>query len=312
MSELVCCHDIATPSQSGTVRRGAAAIAITARRTPLPVIALVPAALVLLGRWTLGSGFERDAATAGFLVGVLVGLTGMGSGALMTPILILVVGIPPVTAVGTDLAYAAITKLVGGWQHARQGTVDRQLVRSLATGSVPGALAGVAVIVWLERRVAIETFDAVLRRGLGIVLIVAAVGLLAGALQARRQSAAPRPASRSLTGRRAIALGAGVGFMVGLTSVGSGSLVVAVLSLMSPLSAATIVGTDVAHAAILTSTAGLAHGISGNVDVVLALSLLAGSLPGVLLGSSFSLRVPPEALRLVLAGVLIASAVALF
>jgi uncharacterized membrane protein YfcA len=235
----------------------------------------------------------------------------MGSGALMTPVLILVVGVPPVTAVGTDLAYAALTKLVGGWQHARQGSVDRRLVRWLATGSIPGSLAGVAVLALLQRRISVEVLDVVLRRSLGVVLLVAAAALIAGLVQARSRAGALRP-DRTLRRGPAIVLGAVVGFLVGMTSVGSGSLVVATLSLLTPLPAATIVGTDVAHAALFTSTAALAHAAGGNVDVALALSLLAGSLPGVLLGSAVSIRVPPAVLRLGLASVLTASALALF
>lgn len=291
------------------------------RRPPLPLIprwlslrliALLPAPLALAWSRALGTGFEYEAAVAGFVIGTFVGVTGMGSGALMTPVLILLVGVPPVTAVGTDLFYAAITKLVGGWQHARQGTIDRQLVRQLATGSVPGSLAGVAALVWIERHVAIETFDTLLRRGLGMILLIGTAALIIGMVRSRRRSEAAVTEQRVLRRGYAIAIGAVVGFLVGLTSVGSGSLVVALLTLLSPLPAATIVGTDVAHAAILTSTAGLAHGISGNVDITLMLSLLAGSLPGVLLGSNIIVHVPPDVLRLILAGVLIASAVALF
>lgn len=276
----------------------------------LPAIALLPAALALVARWTLGSDIERDAAVAGFCVGALVGLTGMGSGALMTPVLILVVGVPPVTAVGTDLTYAALTKVVGGWQHARQGSIDGRLVRWLATGSIPGSLVGVAGLVCLQRRVPVETLDTVLRRGLSVVLLVAAAALVVGLVQTRRGT--DQVTRRALSNRQAIALGAVVGFLVGLTSVGSGSLVIAALSLLTSLPAVTIVGTDVAHAALLTSTAALAHAAGGNVDLELALSLLAGSLPGVLLGSAISIRIPPTALRFGLAGILLASALALF
>jgi uncharacterized membrane protein YfcA len=279
-------------------------------RAVLPLVALAMTPLALLWVTGLMPGIELDqnATTAGLLVGSLVGLTGMGSGALMTPILILVVGVPPVTAVGTDLAYASLTKIVGGWQHARQQTVDWRLVRLLAAGSVPASLASVQLLEQLERRVDIAAVDAIVRRGLGGVLILAAAALLLGALRARR---AATSAAAAFPARRVVVLGAVVGSLVGLTSVGSGSLVVALLSLSSPLAATTIVGTDIAHAAILTSAAAGAHGLAGNIEPPLLASLLAGSLPGVLLGSRLSVRIPATALRLVLAVVLLATAGAL-
>jgi len=311
MNELVSLQSIPTGQLLGeALRRATHATALAARRAALPLVALLPATLLLLGNWALGIEFERDAATAGLLVGTLVGLTGMGSGALMTPVLIVVVGVPPVTAVGTDLTYAALTKLVGGWQHARQGTVDATVVRNLATGSVPAALAGVALLTWLQHHVATDTLDGAIKRGLGVVLTVSAGALLFGVLRSRRSPSIPRRGD--FPARRAIAIGAVVGFLVGMTSVGSGSLVVAALSLASPLPAATIVGTDVVHAAILTGVAGLVHGALGNVDLTLALSLLAGSLPGVVLGSSISPKLPATVLRLGLVAVLLFSALALF
>jgi uncharacterized membrane protein YfcA len=169
-------------------------------------------------------------------------------------------------------------------------------------------VASVLLLEHLERRVDIATVDAVVRRGLSAMLALAAVALLIGAFRPRP---AATTAAASFPARRAVALGAAVGFLVGLTSVGSGSLVVALLSLASPLPATLIVGTDIAHAAVLTSAAAGAHGLAGNIDPSLLVSLLAGSLPGVLLGSRLSLRVPAAALRLVLAVVLLASALAL-
>jgi uncharacterized membrane protein YfcA len=276
----------------------------------LALIALIPVAIVATGRLALGLDIATNAAVAGFLVGSLLGLTGMGSGALMTPILILIVGVPPVTAVGTDLAYSSITKLVGGYQHLRLGNVDTRLVRRFAAGSVPASLASVQLLEYLRRHYDIATVNAALQRGLGVVLLLSALGIAISALRARDAASRARP-SRAFGGWQATILGAVVGFLVGLTSVGSGSLVVALLSLVTPLSAATIVGTDVAHAALLTSAAALAHGLAGNVDPSLLASLLAGSLPGVLLGGRLTGRLPASALRVVLLLVLVATGVKL-
>lgn len=238
----------------------------------------------------------------GFFVGTLIGLTGMGGGALMTPFLILVLGTRPVVAVGTDLVYSSVTKIAGAWVHARQGTVDLALVRKLAFGSVPAGLAAVAIVRWLGREGA--DADALVRHALGVVLMFVAVVLLV-----RMCSFMPKEVPLrwrgALQGRGTIVAGAIVGALVGFTSVGSGSLLVPFLVCVFPFSPARIVGTDVFHAAILITVTAAAHATGGAVNWPLAFSLMIGSLPGVALGSWMAPRVPARTLRIGLAGLLL-------
>ena len=229
----------------------------------------------------------------GFFVGMLVGLTGMGGGAIMTPFLILVLGTRPVVAVGTDLVYGAVTKIFGALVHWRQGTVDVKLAGRLALASVPSGLAAVFALRWIGDT---GDVDAVVRRALGIVLILVACILLA-----RLFSLVPAGVSeawrRRLERRGTYVAGAVVGALVGFTSVGSGSLLVPFLVCVFPLSAARIVGTDVFHAAILVTATAVGHAQSGTVDWTLAAALLAGSLPGVAIGSWVAPRTPARLLR---------------
>jgi uncharacterized membrane protein YfcA len=244
----------------------------------------------------------------GFVVGLLVGLTGMGGAVLMTPLLMLGLGLPPTTAVGTDLAYATLTKLAGTWQHWRQGTVDFWVVRDLALGSLPALLAAIGLLTWLRHEDA-GLADIWLKRAIGLALILAALLMLHRVLWGG-DHVSP---TGTPTGRRegVIAIGALGGFLVGLTSVGSGSLILALLVLVVPLSAERLVGTDVAHATLLVGTAALAHFYLGHVDLALAGQLLVGSVPGVVIGSRLMLRVPRRALQVGLVGLLITSAVQL-
>ncbi len=274
----------------------------------LVAVALVAILVAVSGRPVFGIQFDPGTTLAGLLVGALVGMTGMGSGSLMAPILILIVGVTPVTAVGTDLAYAAITKVVGGAQHTRLRTVNYRMAGLLALGSVPASLLSVQVLEYLRQAYSLDAINGVVTRALGVVLILSALSVLFGLLRAKRKREAANPApSREIRWWAITAVGAVVGFLVGLTSVGSGSIIVALLSLFSPLPATMIVGTDIAHAAALTSAAGLAHGFAGNVDPGLLLNLLAGSIPGVLLGSRLSVRIPVPALRTALGLVLLAT-----
>ncbi len=244
----------------------------------------------------------------GFLVGLLVGLTGMGGGVVMTPLLMLSLGLPPTVAVGTDLTYAAVTKLAGAWQHWRQGTVDFRLTRDLALGSLPASLAAVELLTWLGQREA-GLVDVWLERAIGVALILAALLMLQRVFMGH----APVSPAETPICRRAgvIAIGALGGFLVGLTSVGSGTLMIALLVLIVPLSAETLVGTDVAHATLLVGTAALAHFHLGHVDLALVGQLLVGSVPGVLLGSRLMLRMPRRALQAGLAMLMMTSAVLL-
>ncbi len=235
----------------------------------------------------------------GLGVGVLVGLTGIGGGSLMTPLLLLVGGVSPAVAIGTDLAYGAVTKTVGGWRHLRSGTVDLGVSKWLAVGSVPGSLAGVAAVGLIATQ-SLLVFVAV-------ALSVAALGILGRAfVRAPRERETVEMDTRRRLG--AIGMGVVLGGLVGLTSVGSGALIGLVLILVFRLTPHRVVGTDVFHAAILLWTAGIAHGVAGNVDYVLAATILLGSIPGVWLGTSLLPRVPAAGLRPALGCVLLAAA----
>jgi uncharacterized membrane protein YfcA len=246
----------------------------------------------------------------GLGVGILVGLTGIGGGSLMTPLLLLAGGYSPVVAIGTDLAYGAITKTVGGWRHLRAGHVDLRLSWWLAAGSVPGSIAGVVTLNWLHRTYA-EDFDPYLLGFVAAALILAAAATLYRSLfrpdMAKRERAAAglkRRSSKVAT----VVIGVVLGFILGVTSVGSGALVGLVLILLYRLKPHRVVGTDVFHAAVLLWSAGLAHLISGNVDLGLMATILVGSLPGVWIGASLLPHVPVGGLRHTLGIVLAAAA----
>lgn len=256
-------------------------------------------------------------AVAGLLVGFTVGLTGMGGGALMTPILVLLFGVNPSTAVSSDLLTSLIMKPVGATVHFRKGTVNWALTRWLVVGSVPAAFAGVFVLNHLG------TGDDVARRIktlLGWALIVAAVSMIARAfLGARARARAARESGRAAATSpvqvkrvATILIGLAGGFIVGMTSVGSGSLMIVMLLLLYPqLSAKELVGTDLVQAIPLVGAATVSHALFGDVDVGLTGSLLIGSLPGVYLGARVSSRAPDALIRPVLVVVLMASALKL-
>ena len=248
----------------------------------------------------------------GFGVGVLVGTTGMGGGSLMTPLLILLFGIKPVVAIGTDLAYAAVTKTVGGYKHFRKGTVDVSIALWLGVGSIPGALGGVYVLDRLHDAYGDE-IDTWVLAAVAAALIVTGVLVLARALFLPKVVARERD-TVEMTRRHKIAavvLGVTVGFVLGVTSAGSGTLIAVGLIVMYRLSPRRVVGTDVFHAAILLWVAGAAHFVSGNVDLALAGTILIGSVPGVWIGTNLSTRMPEAGLRPTLGVVLIAAALGL-
>jgi uncharacterized membrane protein YfcA len=246
----------------------------------------------------------------GLGVGALVGATGMGGGALMTPLLILIFGVKPVVAVGTDLSYAAVTKTVGGWRHLRTGRVHRRMALWLAVGSCPGALLGV-VVLGLLRDAYGSGFDDLL-----VVLISSAL-LLTGLLILLRALALSGIEERehlAMTTQHklaAVVLGFTIGVVLGVTSAGSGTLIAVGLIVGFRLTPHLVVGTDVVHAAVLLWVASIAHLISGNVDLALAGTILVGSIPGVWIGTHLSTRLPADALRPALAIVLIASGLGL-
>ena len=238
-----------------------------------------------------------------FLVGILIGLTSMGGAALMAPFLILMVGVRPVTAVGTDLVYGAVTKIVGAWIHFKQGTVDLPVVRKLSTGSVPGGIAGALLVVLLPRIT--HNAESYVQRAIGTLLVLVAVILFARLFIFSSRETLPPRYLPFLQGYGTVVWGAVVGFCVGATSVGSGSLLAPFLLLLYPKNTTKVVGTDVFHAAILISVTALAHATGSGVEWNLVPTLLAGSIPGVLLGSRLAVYVPAKPLRTGLATLLL-------
>jgi len=245
----------------------------------------------------------------GLGVGLLIGLTGIGGGSLMTPLLLIVGGYNPVVAIGTDVAYGAVTKTVGGWRHLRAGHVDLRLSWWLAAGSIPGSLIGVAAINRLHGAYG-DDFESYLLAAVAASLILASSATLFRALF--RPGLVAKERDSALLQRRVskvgtVAIGAVLGFILGLTSVGSGALIGLALIVLYKLKPRRVVGTDVFHAAVLLWTAGLAHFVSGNVDLGLMATILLGSLPGVWIGTSLVGHVPVSGLRLGL-GVILAAA----
>lgn len=244
---------------------------------------------------------------SGLLVGFIVGLTGVGGGSLMTPLLILGFGISPATAVGTDLLYASLTKAGGVWVHGRRGTVDWKLVRRLATGSLPAALLTVLGLNALG--VENQVFSGLITSTLGVALILTALALffryqLAHLGKSRFSFLAVWRDRHIVTAT--IATGAVLGILVTITSVGAGALGMVALIVLYPRSPTiNLVGSDIAHAVPLTLIAGIGHAYLGTVDFGLLGSLLLGSLPGIYLGSHIGGRIPERILRPALATILV-------
>jgi uncharacterized protein len=248
----------------------------------------------------------------GLGVGILVGMTGIGGGSLMTPMLILVFGVTPTTAIGSDLAYAAVTKIVGGYKHWQQRTVDLTLSSWMAIGSVPAAVFGVYVLTLLEDWLGNDFEDAVIWLLAGALFLTGIATLIRSFL--KRMHERERDTIEPMERRHKVAavlLGLSVGFVLGVTSAGSGALIAVGLILLFRLAPQRVVGTDVFHAAILLWAAGLAHLVAGNVDFGLVGTILLGSVPAVWLGSHWSVRVDPAVLRTTLAVVLIGAGLAL-
>jgi uncharacterized membrane protein YfcA len=253
---------------------------------------------------TMFSSIDPLFSICGFVVGALVGMTGVGGGSLMTPLLILMFGIHPATAVGTDLLYASATKSVGTAVHGVSRTVDWNVVGRLALGSVP---ATALTLVFLSR---IGTQSAaantLITSVLGLALFATAIVLLFRrriiAHYALRLAAIPARKTRVMT----IAMGALLGVLVSISSVGAGAIGVTALILLYPhLPMARIVGSDIAHAVPLTLIAGMGHWVLGLTDLQLLSSLLVGSIPGIIIGSYAAPRIPDTALRYILAGTLL-------
>ncbi len=241
---------------------------------------------------------------SGFSVGALVGMTGVGGGSLMTPLLILLFGIHPATAVGTDLLYAAATKTAGSFVHGLARSIEWRVVRALATGSLPATIATVVGLSFMN-------LDSPMARSLITLVLCGALFMTAGALifrdtmvKAWRHRFPALDARHTALGT--ILTGAALGVLVSISSIGAGAIgVVALIILYPQLPMSRIVGSDIAHAVPLTLVAGAGHWIVGAVDWHVMGSLLTGSLPGIVLGSYVAVRVPERALRLVLAAMLV-------
>jgi len=244
---------------------------------------------------------------SGFLVGLIVGVTGVGGGSLMTPLLVLFFGVSPATAVGTDLLYASLTKTVGGWVHSRNGTVDWKIVGLLSLGSLPAALLTIALLKYLALDE--KTLKGLVTGVLSIALLLTAAALLLKdwiRKIAQREDGTVYELHHRYLPAATVVTGAIVGALVTISSIGAGVLgTVALLFLYPRLPAVKVVGTDIAHAVPLTAIAGLGHMALGTVDLVLLGSLLLGSLPGIYIGSHLSAKVPEKVLRPILAAMLL-------
>ena len=241
----------------------------------------------------------------GFIIGFLIGITGVGAGSLTTPLLISGVGVPPAIAVGTDLLFAAVTKASAAWRHQRLGNVDWPILGWLAAGSLPGAAA---VLLWLYLvEPDTELVAWYVKRALALTLIVSAAAIIIFPVLKRWQ---PQSFDEPITAtpvRRlpTLVFGLILGAAVALTSVGAGAIGVAALTGLYPyMLARRVVGTDIVHAVPLTFVAGLGHAGMGHIDVTLLVALLCGSIPGILLGSRLTGKLPDWALRIGLAAVL--------
>lgn len=258
--------------------------------------------------------FDPGLALAGLCVGIIVGLTGMGGGALMTPVLVFFFGIDPLTAVSSDLVASLFMKPVGAYVHLRRGTVNLSLVKWLCIGSVPAAFSGVFVLRLIGDG---EDLATVVKKALGAALLVAAGALVVRAwmVLVERSSLAGEGPAVVLRAPEVVVrplptliLGAGAGLVVGMTSVGAGSLVIVVLLFLYPaLKASQLVGTDLTQAIPMVAAAALAHVLFGDFQLSLTMTILVGAIPGVYLGAQLSSRAPGGLVRRALAIVLMAS-----
>lgn len=243
---------------------------------------------------------------AGLLVGTIVGITGVGGGALMTPILVLVFGISPQTAVGTDLLYASVTKMFGTVVHHNHGTVDWGVVKRLALGSLPAAAL---TLLWMNLSQTHQIKSGFIITSVGIALMITALGMLGKDwlhTVGRKLRVGDVEKFKAAQPVLTVLAGALLGVLVTLTSIGAGALGTVMLVYLYPLrlNASKLVGTDLAHAIPLALIAGLGHLSLGNVNYSLLLNLLAGSIPGILLGTFISTRAPLKVIRYAIALVL--------
>ena len=238
---------------------------------------------------------------AGLLVGIVAGMSGIGGGSLLAPILILLFGVKASIAIGTDLLYSVPMKALAAFAHIRQGTVDLRIVKLLASGGIPGALVGLAAFAFVRTHIPQAQLEQVLRHAIGIVILCASAATLVLTLIARR-----RPAPTTVSRPRAIvAVGAVVGFLVALTSIGSGSITLPLLLLALPaIRLRALIGSEIVFAALMVPVAAAGHVAFANVDWMMALSLTVGALPGAYLGAHLTSRLSERALRPVVIGIL--------
>lgn len=275
---------------------------------------------------TGGTILDYRISLVGLLIGFLVGLTGMGGGALLAPIMILLFRVPPVWAVGTDIAYSAVTKALGSLVHIRQKTVNFKIALWLACGSVPATVLGVSLVQYIRHQYG-DIINAIILRSIGFTLLLVAALLVAKPyiLRGLERKNLEKQKQAALKGEMAIAqssshwetryrplvtmlVGAFVGFLVGLTSVGSGTLIIVALAFLFPrLSSKELVGADIVHAVMLHIAGAIVYFNAGTINWTLVLLLLIGSLPGVFMGSKLSKYIPDHFMRPVLATVLAVS-----
>ncbi len=247
----------------------------------------------------------------GFIVGVMIGISGMGGGSLMTPAMILLLGIRPVTALGTDLVYMALTKSFGAVQYYRRATLDFQIVKYLLAGGIPSAALGIIVVTEMAFDIGIRV-DSFINQSLGLVLIPAAILILYQGLG--RKNGAGSAFSKKSGFRRnmmTVIVGSLVGFLVSITSVGSGTLLLPFLLFIYNLIPTKMIGTDMLFAAIITGIAGLAYLILGGVELPLLALLMTGSIPGVFVGSRVGHKLPIKYIRIILGAILFITAISL-
>ena len=243
---------------------------------------------------------------AGLAVGVLVGITGMGAGSLMTPILVFIFGFNPATAIGTDILHGAVFKSVGGLRHHRLGTTSAKLSGWMFLGSAPASLLGVTTSSWLKHRYGsgIQSTEGYV---LGAALVLGGLGMLLKSVMRAREVGDGAFVMRKRDKVAAVLIGLIGGYIVGLTSVGSGVFFGLTMLIVFPLRAHKVVGTDILHAAGLLWVAGVGHFVAGNVDLHAVAWLLLGSVPGILIGSQYMVRIADRMLRITLSVVLFAS-----
>ena len=245
-------------------------------------------------------------ATVWLLVGVMVGLTGVGGGALLVPILVLLMGVPPMIAVGTGALFIAATKVGAAWSYHRQGHVEMRLVGRMALGSIPGALLGIGCLALLRAHMG-DGVNGVLKVMIGVLLIATpTIALLKNYMERKGKGSLRDRLPAYITATNgAVMVGFAGGCLVGMTSMGSGSIIMTLLLLFYTRPVATLVGTDIAHAAILAAVAGAGHLVLGTVDFRLLGALLLGSIPGAWFAAHMATSVHTVWLRRMLFSVLV-------